>query len=233
MESPAPVQPDNDSSEKQHKEPPTGFALFKPSYAAVLLNAQAFVVLLGLPIVLGLLSVLPKRGATPSASLAGLSFVLLVVSLVIYPALIITQLKSVRHSKISLGEAWSQSVRFILRFIGLGIILGVLFGLGFLLFIIPGIYLVSRYYLAPYHMIDKNLSITEAMKASSDESKGYGWTIWGALLVDLLIAILRVIPFLGWAIATVLGITYSCSGALCYVNIKKAHGGHTSSAHAA
>jgi membrane-anchored glycerophosphoryl diester phosphodiesterase (GDPDase) len=76
------------------------------------------------------------------------------------------------------------------RVLGATILLGVIIGLGFILLIIPGIYLAMRYMFTVPLIIDKNLDIGEAMKQSSTLTQGIKLPLFGFTLSALGVIIL-------------------------------------------
>ena len=83
-----------------------------------------------------------------------------------------------------------------------------LFGLGIALgtvcLIIPGLYLMCRYFFMIYVLVDKNVSIVDVFKESARLSSGVCWRILGLFSVVMLLVF---IPFL--FIPAVLAITYA------------------------
>jgi len=90
-----------------------------------------------------------------------------------------------------------------------------------LLLIVPGVIAIRRYFLAPYLMLDKDLSIREAMKQSAALSKPYSGSIWGIIGVIVLLSLPSIIPVIGWAVSFVLMLLYSVAPALRYQELKK------------
>ncbi|WP_282014143.1 hypothetical protein [Marinifilum flexuosum] len=66
-------------------------------------------------------------------------------------------------------------------------------GFGFILLIIPGIYLLCKLVFVPYLVMDKNVDPIQAVKLSYYLTKGYFWTILGMGILSFFIIILGVI----------------------------------------
>lgn len=66
-------------------------------------------------------------------------------------------------------------------------------GFGFVLLIIPGIYLLCKLVFVPYLVMDKNVDPIQAIKLSFYLSKGYFWTIFGMGIMSFFIIILGII----------------------------------------
>ena len=117
-----------------------------------------------------------------------------IASAVLIIGLMSISLKLVRGEK-ALYEDILPKWHTIWRFALVSIITGVITLIGFVLLIIPGIYLMLRFALVKFLIIDrKNVGIIEAMHESSNLTLGVKWELLGLLLVILLINILGVIP---------------------------------------
>lgn len=66
-------------------------------------------------------------------------------------------------------------------------------GFGFILLIIPGIYLLCKLVFVPYLVMDKNVDPIQAVKLSYYLTKGYFWTIFGMGILSFFIIILGII----------------------------------------
>ena len=71
-----------------------------------------------------------------------------------------------------------------------GILLILIVVAGLVLFIIPGIYLALRFVFVPVILIDKETTIKEAFKKSTDLTKGTKWKLLGLIIILALIQIL-------------------------------------------
>jgi uncharacterized membrane protein len=96
-------------------------------------------------------------------------------------------------------DLFSIDSRWI-SFAFLGLIKTVLILIGFLLLIVPGIYLSVRWMFAELLVIDKGLRPLEALKASSELTKGYRWKLF---LFSLVMMILILVGFLALGIGAV------------------------------
>jgi len=98
------------------------------------------------------------------------------------------RLQAAAGRKIRLGNCYRQGLKFFWRLIGLYLLIGLTLAIGFVLFIIPGIVLmvifINRYYLVEYYLIDRNLSIKQALQASHHGTADYRGSIWGLIGVQ-------------------------------------------------
>lgn len=68
-------------------------------------------------------------------------------------------------------------------------------GIGFVLFIIPGLYLLTRYGFFPFFIIDKDLGPIDALKSAAQLTKGIRWHTFLLFLACIGLNILGVICF--------------------------------------
>lgn len=81
------------------------------------------------------------------------------------------------------------------KYIGASILCSVMIMVGLVLLIIPGLYLFSRFGFTLTALVDRNLGIKEAFKASSDMTEGMRLKVLGFVAVIILLNILGAIPF--------------------------------------
>ncbi|WP_372751570.1 hypothetical protein [Labilibaculum sp.] len=66
-------------------------------------------------------------------------------------------------------------------------------GFGFVLLVLPGIYLICKMIFVPFLVLDKKVDAIQAVKLSFYMSKGYFWTIFGMAILSFFIFILGLI----------------------------------------
>lgn len=220
------------------------FALFEPSIKAIWLNiwtnvlliVAAFAIVLIPALLTGAaLSIRDKTGTTGESPLliilATLIIILAVVaSIVLFSAFIPLGLRSVRGKIVSFNEAVELGKHYAWRLCLLALASGAIILIGFLLFIIPGLFMLRRYYLAPYFLVDRDLGVFEAMTQSAEASKKHSGPIWGLIGVMLLLSILGIIPVIGFFFG-ILSLLYSFAPAKRYDELHKAMGHHKEPAH--
>lgn len=130
---------------------------------------------------------------------AGDSAVVTALSYILYGGYFALLLKHARGERVVFDDLFSIDSRWI-SFAFLGLIKTVLILIGFLLLIIPGIYLSVRWMFAELLVIDKGLRPLEALKASSELTKGYRWKLF---LFSLVMMILILVGFLALGIGAV------------------------------
>ena len=127
-------------------------------------------------------------------------------------------LTGAKEKHITVGEALSGAKPYFWRYLGLSIILTIIFTISTILFVVPFFFMLRRYMLAPYYLIDKNLGIREALHQSAVDSRKYSSYIWGVIGVEFLLGILCAVPVLG----VVLRIMYGAAPAIRYQQIQDA-----------
>lgn len=210
----------------------SAFSLFSKSQQIVKNNLKAFAVLYTLPFLGDLISSFQpvetefspeSLDITAQVLLFGGIFVLAVIiaSLLIYTMLVKLELESAKSNKPSLSELWNFALSNWLKLFGLYIVLGFTIFVGLLLFIVPGIIFIRRYFLSPWVMFDQNLGIFASMRESSRITKGYTKAIWGIIGVYILISFTMAAPFVGIFIYYFLAVSYSVAPALRYFELKQ------------
>jgi hypothetical protein len=147
-----------------------------------------------------------------------LAVALLITSLM----LVIAQTRTAQGKTLTLAQTWQDFKKLGLKILGVEILMGLSIVAGFILFIIPGIYIMGRVYLAPYLLVDKNVGITDAIKGSWNLTKGRMWPVYGVLLFTILLGLTGILPVVGPLVSGLLTAAYSVAPALRYFELKKA-----------
>ena len=69
----------------------------------------------------------------------------------------------------------------------------IIFALGLIFFVVPGLYFWCRFYFYKYAMVDKNIGVLESFRQSSFLTKGVRWKIFWLSIISIF---LQIIPFL-------------------------------------
>lgn len=222
------------------KKLPSAFSLIKPSIQAVGVNPGTVMGLIFSPLIaiipfsVILLTVgasLQKTTTVTHVESTGLFFsiMLLVLYLAVIAffvlcseALLFATLQSVRGNKTTYSAALQAAAHNFGNYIGLMLILLILSVLGLVCLVVPGLFIIKRYYLAPLYMIDHNRGIAEALNQSQEDTKKYGG-IWGLMGLWFVIIILFFVPAIGWLLTLVGSTIYCCATALRYEQIQALH----------
>lgn len=216
------------------------FDLFGKSWSRVQANLNTFLVLYAFPFLLSFLQVtgaddMDERkvnyfasGSMPNLSLtttfgAGIILAVLFTLIYIFTTIMLysLELRAAQGHKPSLSELWQTAQKFWLRMVGLGIVVGLVVVGGLILFIVPGLIFIRRYFLSPFVMLDEDVSITEAMRRSAALTKPYSGSVWSVIGVSVLIALVSIVPLVGWIISFILAAMYSVAPAIRYQELKK------------
>lgn len=190
---------------------PGAFGVYSHSKDAVNVNLSTILALLLLPVaVVLIMDVLLGLGDT-FISLV----VQMVVALFVQAGLVLTYLASVKGTKVSVSEKLSESPQYVLNLFLLQLMVGATVFVGLLFFIIPGIILLVKLYLADYYLIDKKMSPIEAYKASFEATRGNTGKVWGIIGVNVLISLL-IVTIIGIPFALYFFIMYSAATVLLY-----------------
>jgi len=236
----APVTAPNQSQGDSSQAPPSlpsAFDLIPLSWQAIRLNITTFLALIIFPVLAFIfyfvmivksggggaydLSMSNTSSTTNAGGLLLSLLVFTVVIVIVEPMLLYATTKSAQGQKISLEEAINGGFRFFFRLVGLGIIAFFCIVVGFILLIVPGVFMWKRFLLSPYIMISDNLSLGETLHQTKVISKEYSGAIWGVLGVTFLISLIGIIPFIGTIISGILGVIYYVAPAIRYEQIKK------------
>jgi hypothetical protein len=213
---------------------PNALELFSPSWQALKLNwliiiFGAFPPIFAALLLIAAVQILVHFAASSNNGLITVvnvfsiiaGVVTLVVALPVAGVLVYwVKLQSAKDVKVQYFDAIRRCLHYFWRVLALSIVRGLLIGLGLILLIVPGLIMWRRYLLAPYYLVDKDISIAEAMRRSAASSKKFPAAIWGMIAVYIVLTILGFIPFIGWIIGTILSIAYLCAGAVRYFQIK-------------
>jgi hypothetical protein len=86
------------------------------------------------------------------------------------------------NTRRSLEDYFSIALRHIAPLVVLGSLVAVLTGIGFLAFIVPGLYVMAQFYVLPACIVFEG-SGTAALGRAQSLSSGYRWSIIGAAMI--------------------------------------------------
>lgn len=171
---------------------------------------------------------------------SGLIFfvIYMVLASILQAALVRTTIEDLNGQQPTFGDALSRGIALLLPIIGLSVLMYIGIGIGFILLIVPGIYLLIRWSAAIPALVHEQHGILGSLTRSSDLTKGSRWRILG-LFIILMVAIwvlqmalgllaVAVTSFLGTIIATaiaallssVTSVVASIAMAVSYVELR-------------
>ncbi len=202
------------------KEWPGAFAIYKISRDRVRNNLGALILLAILPFAINFMLGLLLGSSSGAKDLRQLLSSLISV----YFMVVATRayLLTARQERIDLSAAFRIPASLYWKMLLLELLtcLSVIGGL--ILLIVPGIIIGMRLSLAPYYLVDKNLSTLDAYKASWHATKGHLGKLWGLIGVAVLM-ILPILTIIGIIATIYLLFMYSAAGALFYLYLLKNH----------
>jgi uncharacterized membrane protein len=132
------------------------------------------------------------------------------------------QLQASSGHRLSLSELFKVARASYWQMFGLYLLVGLVTLIGFILFIIPGIIMLRRYFLAPYVLLEnKGMGIWGAMEESAKITRRDSWSIYSIFGVMILFTLFGVLPLIGWIIAFGLHFFYTVAPALRYQELKR------------
>jgi hypothetical protein len=171
---------------------PGAFGAYKYSKAAVMQNIWTLVVIYVIVAVIdgAAQSILKDTGGLISFLINGLATA----------SYVLVFMAGIRGQKISIGDAIGKGLPYWLKMLGLLILVGLSLVVSFLLLVIPFFFVLPRLSLAHYFLVDKDMGIMEAYKASWEATKGSSGKVWGIIGASVLMALLMI---------TIIGIPFS------------------------
>lgn len=223
---------------------PSAFDLFAPSRDLLIKHLNVFGVLYIVPLIFWLHSWVdtPAHGhhywtrasdantswTLPSgfnAAFIGFSILWFIIAVVAGLAVQImlqrSQLDAAEGREPTLNRAWQTLKDRWQPLLKLYLAMIVIYFVGFILLIVPGLFMVRRYMFAPYVMLDKKCGAREALEESHRLGLANTGAVWGIIGVSCLIGLIGIIPILGSLASFVLGALYSIAPALRYQQLKK------------
>jgi hypothetical protein len=211
-------------NEKPQNKLQSAFSLFGPSIEAFKINPVVLLVFLLVPNIITSFPIteeLQHKSAPMLILQAFAGIAMVAVCFLFGTALTASTLASAQGKKINLQQSLDKAFHFFWRFVGLTILIGLIVVVGLILLIVPGIFMIRRYILAPYYMIDRDLGIMDTLRLSAKESRALPWPLWGLVGVELLLTLPIIIPFVGIFIAVGFQVVYACAPAIRYGEYKK------------
>lgn len=104
-----------------------------------------------------------------------------------------------------------DSGEFLLKYIAASLLFGVMVYAGFMLLIVPGVYVLLTYSFYGLEMVDKNLGPIEALKRSAEITSGAKWSLLnlglefygGFIAINVLLLVLVLFPFVSLVVIAV------------------------------
>ena len=140
-------------------------------------------------------------GTSPSSTNIAQQFLSNLLTLYSYALAILLIDDIFKEKSRSVSNYFYQALYFFPKIIGIGLITGILVLLGFLLFILPGLYISARLMFAPYIGLMENRPILDSVKKAYEITEGKGWKLIGYIVAVIFPIIIILITILtGFAV---------------------------------
>jgi hypothetical protein len=118
-----------------------------------------------------------------------LAIVVALVVATLYQGMVVGLVQDVQDGRreSSVGELMRSVAPVVLPLLGAGLVIGLGAGAGFLLLVVPGLYLVTIWAVAAPVIVVERRSVFDALGRSRQLVRGNGWPVLGVLVVTLLI----------------------------------------------
>lgn len=116
------------------------------------------------------------------------------LALILAGGYILVLFKHARNEHVVLDDMFTIDSRWIYFAFG-SAVKGVLVMLGFMVCIVPGLYLASRWMFSEFYILEKGMRPIEALRASSKLTEGYRWKLVWYLLVSIIISLASILCF--------------------------------------
>jgi len=131
-------------------------------------------------------------------------------------------LRAARKEKIQVADMFSVFERNYWNAVGAGILKFIIIAVGFVLLIVPGIFLACRLAFVDYLIIDRKMDTMEALRTSWAMTRGHGWTIFGMGFLAIFIVIAGLLALLVGVFIAVMWFT--AAFAILYHSVERREG---------
>ncbi len=210
------------------------FDLVGKSFALLRQNIWPAFYLIFLPgLIVGVGSTLMRHIVQPNSTIiwdqqasVGLVVILVgaILSLLTTPAALVMQLQAIRGKSPEALDCFKIGIKRLLPLIVMIIIMEFAIIGGFVLFIVPGLFLLRSFFLAQYYVVDQKLGPIQALKKSRADSlpnAGYIWGVIGLLIgFSMASSFVSSIPAIGYILGLAVGLIFIFVPALRYEEIR-------------
>ena len=155
----------------------------------------ASVILVGVPTLMQTYGQISMTGGGPTPFngtgilIAIVGVVLWVVGYFVLQGLVVkVSVSGLNGKAMSMGAAFEAGLKLFLPLLGLGIIVGLGTGLGFILLIVPGIILAVMWSASTGAVVVEGRGVFESLQRSRDLTRGYRWPIFGLAVIYFVVS---------------------------------------------
>jgi uncharacterized membrane protein len=211
---------DTDIAPAFPKEWPGAFAIYKLSRDCVRKNLDALIPLAIILFALNFTFGLIRTSLTNHLAAAVFQLVSSLLSVFFAVIIIRAYLLTARHKPIEFEALFNISSLLFWRMLLLNLLTTISVIGGLILLIVPGILIGMRLSMAPYYLVDQNLSVLDAYKASWHATRGNLGKLWGLFGLGVLI-LLPIFTIIGIVVTIYLFFMFSAASALLYLYLLK------------
>lgn len=138
----------------------------------------------------------------------------------------------------SVGQLFGSVAPIVLPLIGLSLVVGLGVTIGFVLLIVPGLYLMTIWAVAAPSFVIERRGVFAAIGRSRELVRGHGWQVFGVILVVLVLALLAGIvvaalasglgnggvAVVQWAANVIISPFTALVSAVLYFSLRRLHG---------
>jgi uncharacterized membrane protein len=184
--------------------------VFGQSFSVVRANFIPFMVMVGLiqlPAIAYAIYVTQEKAAEfASGNIQGLgasywilTFLNMFLGALSYGALVFGVLQHLRGQRASIGECISIGFSKLLAVLGVSIVYGILYILGLILLVIPGLIVICTFYVAIPAAVVERGGVGDALSRSRELTRGNRWRVFGVLILMFLVQMVAgLIVFIGY-----------------------------------
>ena len=200
-------------------------------------GAQVWVLI---PAAIAVFAILAVARVVFTGAAVALVSILSIVLTTFYQGMVVELVRDVQDGRrdSSVGQLFGSVAPIVLPLIGLSLVVGLGVGVGFVLWIVPGIYLMTIWAVAAPAFVIERRGVFAAIGRSRELVKGHGWQVLGVIAVILVLALLTGIAVgalasgLGnggvavvqWAANVIVSPFTALVSAVMYFSLRRLHG---------
>jgi hypothetical protein len=193
-----------------------------------------------LPAAIAVFAIVAVARLVLTGGAAGLVSLVALVIATFYQGMVVELVRDVQDGRrdSSIEQLFRSVTPIVLPLIGLSILLGIGVGIGFVLIIVPGLYLMTIWAVAAPSLVIERRGVFAAFGRSRELVRGHGWQVFGVILVviglSIVVGIVLAVVASGlgtvgiaiaqWILDILLAPFTALIGAVLYFSLLRLHG---------
>jgi hypothetical protein len=193
-----------------------------------------------LPVALGVFALQAVLALVLTGVLAGIAGLLALVLTVFYQGMVVQLVRDVQDGRrdASVGDLFRSVAPVFWPLLAVAILFGLSVGIGFVLLIVPGLFLLTIWSVAAPVTVIEQPAILRAFGRSRELVRGYGWPVFGVIVLVFLVSIavsivagLVAAPLgdggrtvVQWVVNTLLAPLAALTSAVLYLTLREVRG---------